>query len=209
MKSKPTLLVLDLDGTLTKSDNIIQFSRFMILKRRRLRFLLFIPLYVLLVTRIISNVQFKKSYVRFIIKGMSIQFIEKEVKAFISTPQFESDVCQEVLNYGQSADPVSKIIISANFDFLVSQIAHKFHIPLYKSIQLQVYNGIYTGKVTGIIPFGSAKVDSFKSLASEFSGYHTIGIGDSKSDLPLLKYLDEGYIVQQLNGNMIFKVVGV
>lgn len=195
MKSKPTLLILDLDGTITKSDNIVQFTRFMIFKRKRFRFLLFIPLYILLVTRLMSNCNFKKAYARVILKGMSLQFIESEVKVYIESPQFKADVCQAVITFQKKYKRATKIIISANFDFLVSKIASKFNIPIYKSIQLQVTDGFFTGEVIGNIPYGSAKVDAYISLCKDYCVKNTIGIGDSISDLPLLEILDEGYIV--------------
>lgn len=199
MKSNKILLILDLDGTITRSDNLIRFTRFMILKRRNYRFLLFFPLYILLKAKMISNVQFKIAYAKYILKGMSKKAIEIDVEAYISSSEFNDDMCSTVLNSYVNISNTEKVILSANYDFLVEKITRKLHLTSSKSIELEVDNGIFTGAVLGEIPYDEGKVRCVKSIEQNYFGYYKIGIGDSKSDLPLLKYLDEGYLVKRMN----------
>lgn len=204
MTSDKVLLVLDLDGTITKSDNLIRFTRFMIKERKIFRFLMFYPIYLLLVVRIISNIQFKEYYVKYILKGMCEQYVKNAVQEYIITPQFNEDLNKAVLDYLNKADNSEKVIVSANFDFLVSPIADILHIPNYKSISLDIESGRFTGNIAGIIPYDARKIESFQTIESNYPGYYTIGIGDSKSDLPLLKYLNEGYLLKRRFGEFTF-----
>ncbi len=189
------LLVLDLDGTLTKSDNIVRFSVFMLKTQKQLKFLLFFPLVFLLKFRIIGNRKFKILYAKWILKNLNIQLLNQCVSEFINTKSFSNGINSEVFdfigNYGES----EKVILSANYSFLVEPISKFLKIRNYISINLEIKNNKFTGRVKGQIPYGPEKINSIREFLKNKKYYKVVGLADSKSDIPLLKFLDEGYLL--------------
>jgi len=196
MKSKKTLLVLDLDGTITKTDNLVQFTMFMIKKQKQLRFLLFYPLVFLLKLKLISNIKFKRLYASYILKGMRNQTLILNVEEFINSTIFSANINNKVAEFISEYSESDKIILSANFSFLVKPISKILNISDQVSINLKLQNGIHTGEIKGIIPYGQAKIDVIKPYLSEGNYSMTIGLGNSVSDVPLLRFVDEGYLVK-------------
>lgn len=189
------LLVLDLDGTITKSDNIIRFSTFMIFKKKQIKFLLFFALFFLLKFKIIDNKKFKILYSSLIIKNIDTEYLKECVTHYITSESFKNDLNCDVLNFIDKHHNAEKVILSANFSFLVKNISTYLNIQNQISINLDTQSNLYTGKIIGQIPFGLEKIDAIKSYISGKNYNMTIGLGDSKSDIPLLKYLDEGYLI--------------
>lgn len=189
------LLVIDLDGTITKSDNLIGFSYYMIQKEKQFRFLLIFPLLILLKFKLISNVRFKIWYSFLIIKNLKVKYLDNCAQKFISSESFQKELNKDVLAFIHDQKDSNKIIVSANYSFLAEKVAKLLKFEACFSINLATGNGKYSGYISGQIPFGKIKI----SVVSDFlinKNYHkTIGIGNSKSDLPLLKYLAEGYLV--------------
>lgn len=196
MKSEKSLLVLDLDGTITKSDNLIQFSLFMIRKKKQWKFLLFYPLVGLLKFKLIDNKKFKILYAKYILKNLNIYRVGQYVEEFLDSSSFKDSFNKEVLEFTKNYSDSEKIILSANYYFLVYPISKILGIKNHISIKLETRNGIFSGKAKGIIPYGQAKIDAIKPVLNNGGYLKTIGLGDSKSDIPLLKFLDEGYLVK-------------
>ena len=188
-----TLIVLDLDGTLTKHDNLIHFSLFMIC--RKLRFTKAFPLVLMLKMGIIDNVQFKNIYATCIMKGLDKAYIEKCATSFVKRARFKMHFNYEVLAFIDQFPNSEKVVISANYDFLVGPICRSIGIDKYRSVSLKESGGRYDGTISGNIPYGSGKVVSFNELSREITYGESVGFGDSSSDLPLLKELNYGFIV--------------
>lgn len=195
MKSNPDILVLDLDGTITKSDNLNRFSYYMIAVEKKIRFLLFIPLVILLKFKFINNVRFKILYSSLIIRNLNIHYLDRCADQFIASKSFQNDINQDVLTFIQNQNNSCKIILSANYSFLAEKIAALLKIETCLSVNLETSNGIYSGMISGQIPFGKEKITVFSNFINGKEYDKTIGIGDSKSDLPLLEHLEEGYLV--------------
>ena len=194
MKSKKFLLVLDLDGTLTKPDNLTRFSLFMVKNSKQVKFLLFFLLVFLLKLRIIDNRQFKILYAKWILKNIKVQTLNQYVEVFLNTGTFKTSFNTDVSEFIQKYDESEKLILSANFFFLVEPISEFLSIQNQISINLETKNGKYTGKIIGIIPYGLEKIDAIRLYLQSNNYSKTIGLADSKSDLPLLTFLDEGYL---------------
>lgn len=188
-----TLLVLDLDGTLTKSDNLVRFSYFM-MKRRR-RFVVALPLLVLLKIRLISNTKFKKYYAKLILKGLEENYVKDCARDYVNSQTFLNDFNQDILAFIAKYPESEKVMISANFDFLVAPICELLGIKDFRAIESEVEKGQYSGSILGLIPYGEDKICAFKDYLGTFDYKTTIGLGDSPSDLPLLRYLSEGFLV--------------
>jgi len=190
------LLVLDLDGTLTKSDNLVRFSQFMLFKKGRFRFMLLYPLVLLLRLKLIDNVRFKILIASLILRKMDVKFLERSADEYVRTVNFKNDLNLEVKEFIEAQANSEQFILSANFNFLVKAVANALNIIKFQGIVLNQENGKFTGKITGIIPYGDRKIDVYRQLFASKIYEKTIGMGDSKSDIPLLKYLDEGILVK-------------
>jgi len=202
-----TLLVLDLDGTLTKSDNIVRFSFFM--AQRNWWFNIALPLFVLLKIGFINNIQFKNYYAKLILKGFDVKYIKACACEYAKSQEVENDFNHEVLDFINQYPESAKVVISANFEFLVQPICDVLGIEDYRAIKLEEEKGIFTGVILGTIPYGEDKVEVYKNLSKETSCRHSIGLGDSISDLPLLNYLNEGFLVSFKKSKKITRINSV
>lgn len=203
------LLVIDLDGTITKSDNLIEFSHYMIIKERKVRFLLIFPLRLLLKLKLISNVKFKILFSLLILRNQSVIYLKKCVDKFINLTSFQDKINPNVLRFIDEYKDSNKLILSANYSFIVENIARFLNINTSLAIKLEVANGKYTGIISGKIPYGKEKITVLLSYINLKCYNKTIGISDTKSDLHILKYLDEGYVIKinkKTNETILIKV---
>ncbi len=190
------LLVIDLDGTITKSDNLVGFSLFMLLKKYQLRFLLIFPLMVLLKLKLINNLKFKIWYAYLILKNLEVRILTTSALEYVKSGSFQNDINPDVIEFISKQINTVNLILSANFDFIAVTVAKSLKINDCASINLEQIDGTYTGLIKGVIPYGQGKVDVFRQFVSDKNYNRTIGIGDSQSDLSLLKHLDVGYLVK-------------
>lgn len=189
------LLVIDLDGTLTKSDNLVGFSLFMLFNKGRIRFLLLFPLLVLLKLKLIDNIIFKIKYASLILKNTDVDKLTQSAGDYVSSKDFKKNLNMDVLGFIKQQH-TENLILSANFDFIAKTVSHSLEINQCISVNLEQYNGKYTGLIKGVIPYGQNKVDVFQQFVMNKNFEKTIGIGDSISDLDLLSSLDEGYLIK-------------
>jgi phosphatidylglycerophosphatase C len=190
------LLIYDLDGTLTKSDSIIQFSKFMIINQKEWRFLFVVPLMALLKIRLLNNQQFKILYAKWIMKNYDIEKLTKKVTEYLNSEIFKEDLNENVVTFLSSETDLKKIVLSANYSFLVKPISESLNISESISINLEKKGSKFTGNIIGPIPYGSKKIDTFVSFMKGKKYSSTIGLADSMSDIPFLEYLDEGYLIR-------------
>ncbi len=203
------LLILDLDGTVTKSDNLVRFTYFMLRKEKKLKFLLFFPLLILLKFHLISNIKFKIYYSLLIIRNLGVDYLRDCARKFVYTESFQQDLNPEIIKYINEQENTTKIILSANYDFIAECIAELLKIKTCISVNLATSEGNYTGLISGQIPYGKNKINALTDFLLNKNYTKTIGLGDSESDLPLLQYLDEGYQIKhdtKTNKTTFFKV---
>jgi HAD superfamily phosphoserine phosphatase-like hydrolase len=203
------LLVIDLDGTITKSDNLVGFSLFMIVKKRKIRFLLFFPLITLLKLKIIDNVKFKIWYSKSIIRSLNVDYLKECTNAFVNSDSFQRSLIDDVIKFIDEQKDTDKLILSANYTFIAECVAKLINIDKCIAVNIETLDGKYTGLITGQIPYGKRKVELFSNSFNSSKYKKTIGIGDSKSDIPILEFLDEGYLItynKQLNKTTFTKV---
>lgn len=204
------LNVLDLDGTLTKADTLVAYSKYMLLYRRRVRFLLVLPLLLLLRSRIIDNPCFKRLYARWILRGYSAAYLQGTAIGFVDRSEFNQMVNQEVLAFVERLGAEESVIVTANYSFLAKRIAERLGIGSVVGVDLECLGGQYTGNVVGRVPFGREKIAALKEFVGQRQYEHTIGLGDSESDLGVLRTLDRGYMVSfsRATGATEFRPVG-
>jgi HAD superfamily phosphoserine phosphatase-like hydrolase len=201
------LLVLDLDGTLTKSDNLLRFSFFM--TRRKLRFILFVPLLFLLKFKIISNEKFKKYYAHLILKDQDVSYIKNCAIEFTKTKGFLNDLNNDVFSYISSFRLSHSVIISSNFEFLVEPICEVLGIKDFRAVKLIEEDERFTGEILGVIPYGKTKVKVYDEYLQNAGIHPSIGLGDHASDLPLLKSLTQGFMVSFNKTTKFTRIISV
>ncbi len=189
------LLVIDLDGTITKSDNLIKFSYYMLFKERKFRFLMVFPLLFLLKFKLISNVKFKIWYSYLIIRNIGITYLNECAQAFVKSTSFKLNINKDVVSFIKTQKDSGKLLLSANYSFIAENVAKLLEIETCLAVNIGTENEKYNGSIVGKIPYGEEKIIVFSGFFNENKYKKTIGLGDSKSDLPILKYLDEGYLV--------------
>ena len=190
------LLIIDLDGTITKSDCIVNFSFFMLQRKKKLHFLLFFFLLFLLKFKIINNVKFKTLYSLLLLKNMGVNYLLSCAKEFVNSDCFRGNINPDVIDFISRYKDSEKVVITANYDFIAQTVSDFLSINECLCIKLDKANGKYTGLVSGIIPFGKNKMEVYQQFVKNKKYSKTVGIGDSKSDLPLLKCFNEGYMVK-------------
>lgn len=190
------LLVLDLDGTLTKRDSLIDFSLYMLREKRNPRYLIVIILLILLKAKVISNIRFKTLYSYLLFKNVYVEHLKSLANDYVASPAFKKNVNNDVIEFIENLGPAEPIIVSGNYSFLVEAIAPELNIKLFAAAILGESNGKYNGTITGIIPYGVNKVHVFNEMIEKGKYLKLIGLGDQESDLPLLRQMDEAYLVK-------------
>lgn len=121
------------------------------------------------------------------VQALMTQFVRTKIQPMIY--QAGSRLIQE---HHDNSDDV--IIISASPHIIVEEIARTyFNVDQYFGIQVGVQNNCYTGKIEGLIPYQSGKVDVYKAhlmknnIDIETALQHSYFYSDSSNDLPLLE----------------------
>ena len=190
------LLLIDMDGTLTRKDNLIMFTSYMIFSKKIHRFFIGYLLMFLLKLKIIDNIKFKIYYAKFIFKNMSVEILDDYFNEYLGSPRFKQSLNKDVLNWINNNTHSKKVLLSANYEFLVKSIANLLSIPNIKAIELEQVNGKYTGSILGLIPYGPNKVIIADKIFHDSLYKRKLAMGDNQSDIPLLKWADTGLMVK-------------
>lgn len=196
-----TLLVLDLDGTLTTKDNLVGFTIHTFILGFQLRYIVGLLLFILLKLKLISNTKLKAAYAQFVLKGKKQEMINSEVQTFMKSGRFNKTICQDVKAFLESYIEAEKILITANYDFIAVPIGNLFGITKIISAEPEILDGVYSGRLLNDIPYNTSKLNYYKEYISNKSFGRTIGLGDSEADKPMLFLLDEAYLVIRNTGN--------
>ncbi len=84
------------------------------------------------------------------------------------------------------------VIISASFSEWITPWADKQGVEKVISSKMEIKNGKITGEILHNC-YGEIKVDDLLKYYPKVKENYTIAYGDSKGDLPLLNFVDEGY----------------
>ncbi len=197
---KPTIVIFDLDSTITKKDTYVAFL-LSILKTYPQRLLRcgFLPFAILIhKAGIKDNSWLKETFLTAIAGGLSQsqlsacsdQFIEKLKKKGI-----RSKALQEIQ---QHRDTDHKLILaSASFDFYVKKLGHQlgFEAIVCTRPSWNEHNKL-TGKIDGQNCYGKYKLMRLKEILNiDKNDITTIAYTDHHSDVPLLEWVDKAIAV--------------
>ena len=191
-------VIFDLDGTLTKRDTYLPFLYLCIKKFGLRRFsAIFLPLYALLYKcGIITNVRLKEVFLSKILSGIPIEQLEPVTEKFISyliNKGLNRTVIQ-ILN-AHLGQKNRVILATASFDFYTQRFAERIGIGQIVCTRSELKNGILTGRILGSNCHGQEKVRRIEELLNPSDWGASLFYTDHYSDLPLLKKVGKGFIV--------------
>lgn len=184
-----TVIATDFDGTLTRRDTLIEFIRFA--KGDVVfffGFLLFSPLIVLMKLHLYPNWKTKQKVFSFFFRGTSIEEFNRLGKEF-------ADHSQHLLRWGgleliekAKAEGADIVVISASIDNWVQPF---FPELLVLGTQVEVKDGLLTGRFSTKNCYGQEKVNRLLSVFPDRENYRLVAYGDSSGDRKLLDFADE------------------
>ena len=178
----------DFDGTITTHDTLLEVIKF---QRGTFRFYLgFIinsPFLLAYKAGIISNQAAKERILRYFFGGMPLTAFQQQCDAFAGTAMLSlirAKAMEEIARL--KAAGASIIIVSASAENWLQQWCAVNELSLIGT-QLEVVNGLLTGKIAGLNCYGNEKVNRIKT-GFDLSQYDEIFCyGDTKGDKPMLQ----------------------
>lgn len=130
-----------------------------------------------------------------LLKGLDYKTLDKAAGSFYNEmikPGLIPEVMEELR--ARQRDGFRIVLVSGAFGIYLKYFAKDFNIKDIVSSELLFSNGIFTGKLSGPDCMGENKV---KELENRFvrKELFCVAYSDGRSDTPLLKWADEGYVV--------------
>jgi HAD superfamily hydrolase (TIGR01490 family) len=201
IKNAHRLAVFDLDGTLTKSDTYLAFLIGFVRKHPRyLAKTMGLPIDVLYFQLgLRDNAWLKEKFLTAVLGGVDRHKIEcwsEEFVGRLARREFRTDALAQLDFHLQARHRV--ILASASFDFYVADIAKLLRIPEVLCTRAEwTADGYLSGRIAGKNCYAGEKLTRLKAmLEPDRHQYHIVAYTDHHSDLPLLRFADEGVAVR-------------
>ena len=110
-------------------------------------------------------------------------------------PIIFSDACRCIAEHRRKGDRI--LVISASGEHLVGPIAERLGIDEFLAINLEVVNGVYSGRTEGVLTYREGKITRLLEwLDQEEENLEGASFySDSRNDLPLLLKVDHPNVV--------------
>lgn len=191
---KEQIYIYDFDGTLTRRDSFLDFIRYTCGSRSLYcGLLLFSPLLILMKLQLYANGRAKERLFTHFFQGMSIRvFDDLCAKYGLSRADLLLDAARKAVNEVAS-NGYRILIVSASVD--------RWVLPFFRDVpnvtvigtQIEVENGLVTGRFSTPNCYGAEKVRRIQALLPYREQYKLIAHGDSRGDKEMLNYADQGY----------------
>ncbi|MCI1732307.1 MAG: haloacid dehalogenase-like hydrolase [Prevotella sp.] len=184
------ILFFDFDGTITTKDTLLEFILYSCGKVKfLLGFLLYSPLLILMKFGLYPNWKAKQHVFSYFFRGMKIDDFDSVCRRFavdcryLLRPEAVKDM-ETAMTEG-----IKVYVVSASIDNWVQPF---FEFAKVLGTQIEVINGILTGRFMTPNCYGPEKVRRIKEVLTEpRSHYYIIAYGDSRGDKEMLDYADE------------------
>ncbi|WP_314739877.1 HAD family hydrolase [Hoylesella pleuritidis] len=191
---KEQIYIYDFDGTLTRRDSFLDFIRYTCGSRSLYcGLLLFSPLLILMKLRLYANGRAKERLFTHFFQGMSIRvFDDLCAKYGLSRADLLLDAARKAVN---------EVASNGYRIFIVSASVDRWVLPFFRDVpnvtvigtQIEVENGLVTGRFSTPNCYGAEKVRRIQALLPYREQYKLIAHGDSRGDKEMLNYADQGY----------------
>lgn len=188
------IYAFDFDGTLTKRDSLIEFIRF---ARGDKAFLLcmlrFLPLLLAMKAGLYPNWKAKQRVFSHCFKGMTLEAFNAlcarfaDEKAWIMRPKGKQKI-REVMAGGGKV-----VIVSASVNNWVEPFFRDMDDVFVVGTMIEEREGVLTGRFITKNCYGQEKVNRLLQLYPERGYYYLTAYGDSRGDMEMLDFADEGY----------------
>lgn len=198
------LYCFDFDGTLTTSDSMVGFIRYVCGTWGLVyAFAMYLPLMILMKLGLYPNWKTKEKVLRHCFAGMSVTEFRKKAEEYAAAHR--NILRQETLSIMRNA------IANGNKVMVVSASVVDWVAPFFKDMPevtvtgtlLESMDGVLTGNLATPNCYGPEKVKHIKECYPNRDEYYIVAFGDSRGDREMLEYADEGYL---LKGGEITKI---
>lgn len=189
---------VDLDGTLTQKDTYLPFL-FYCLREFGLRMVptFLLPIFLLLYSiGAVTNGRLKEAFLQSVLAGIPLEELRPIVEryvALLAETGLNRDLVQALQDHLKRGDRV--ILVTASFDLYVERLAERLGIPNVVCTRAELRDGIVTGRILGKNCHGPEKVQRLQPLLAPAEWAVSILYTDHHSDLPLLKSVSQGFLV--------------
>ncbi len=195
----PPLAVFDLDGTLVRGDSFLPFLISYAWRRRRVWPLLTLPFYLgLYACRILSDRNAKERVLISFLRGQSTASVAEHAGWFCSwwvRHKLNAEVIRRLREHQEAGHRV--ILLSASPDVYVPAIGAFLGIDEVVCTQVATDGERWDGAIIGVNCKGDAKIELLRQrLEPHAVSSRSYAYGDSRSDLPLLRWVSEGFLVK-------------
>ncbi len=196
MTTKKTIVAFDFDGTITYSDTLIEFIRFVCGNIRFFTgFFIHAPLLVAYKCHLYPNWKAKQRIFTWFFGGMPLETFNTLCVAFSKEKKdklVRPAACQCIAEHLQAGEDT--VIISASIDNWVTPIAESIGVKHVIGTQLEIsQDNRLTGRFSTPNCYGQEKVNRLLQLYPDRSSYRLIAYGDSRGDKELLSFADEAH----------------
>ena len=192
--TRTTVAAFDFDGTIIKHDSLLVFIRFAVSPGRIvLSTIKTLPYLALWQLKVIPNYKAKEKLFKALFKGVPIDDFNKLCIDFI--PKIEAMVNPAALDkinwHRQMGHEI--VIISASVENWISPWATKIGIDTVLATQIEVIDGLITGKFLSKNCHGPEKVNRLLQHLPNRETYELYAYGDSNGDKDLLQLADHKF----------------
>lgn len=196
--NKTCISVFDFDGTLIIGDSLPMFIKH---SRGTLRFfvglLVLSPILMLYKLGIMNNSKAKEYLFKYFFSGMPEEQFLHYCETFVEKLNIHTNVIaiDRLTQAKESGHRV--IILSASPRTWIEPWANQYGVEVLGT-ELQIRDGIFTGAFASHNCYGEEKVERLQQyLNCPREEVWITSYGDSKGDIPILRYADEGYWVKK------------
>lgn len=189
------IAAFDFDGTLTTSDSLLPFLRYLVGDKYFCQGILQdIPILIGYALKIIDNSLAKEALISHFIQNKSCAEVQEISDNFAKQviPKMLRPQAIQQLKWHQLQGHKT-IVISASLEVYLLPWAKVVGFDLTIATQLQIQNGRFNGKFRGKNCYGQQKVERLRAMLGDLNDYCLYVYGDSDGDRPLLEKANYPY----------------
>ncbi len=190
------IVTFDFDGTLTTRDTLLLFVRHACGQAAFVGALVvFTPLLVLMKLRLINNGKTKERFFGHFFRGWTLERFDSVCRDFADKNRhLLRPEMMKTLQQAQT-DKARVFVVSASIENWVQPFFATSSITVIGT-QVEVRDGVLTGRFATPNCYGLEKVRRLSALLSRREDYHITAYGDSRGDRELLAWADKGVMVK-------------
>lgn len=195
LKDKRKVVVFDFDGTLTTSDTLPLFIRFVFGMRRLIwGIAVNLPWIVLYKLHMYSNSKAKKRLFGHFFRGMPYTEFEKWGKCFATVVENKKRASVVEYMHAYAKDGCRVVVISASMEEWVRPWCEENAASIVCGTKVEVdEGGILTGGFASANCYGAEKVRRLFLVEPQRETYRLVAYGDSRGDREMLSEADEAH----------------